>query len=81
PPMLDYVNANGTMMTYNGHPELPPGDYGSADPWTMLVGATLNGDWQIVVTDLWPVDAGVIHQWSIAFDPSIVQDCSGPVIQ
>ncbi|MEO8840020.1 MAG: hypothetical protein ABI704_00525 [Kofleriaceae bacterium] len=82
PPMLDYVNNNsGVMMTYDGHPELPPGDYASADPWTMLVGATLNGNWQIVVTDLWPIDAGVIHQWSIAFDPSIVQDCSGPIIQ
>ena len=81
PPMLDYVNGGGAMLDYMTHPELPPGDYASADPWTGLVGATLNGDWQIVVTDLWPIDAGVIHQWSIAFDPTIVQDCSGPIIQ
>ena len=31
---------------------------------------------------LWmAIDYGVIHQWSIAFNPDIVQDCSGPVIQ
>jgi subtilisin-like proprotein convertase family protein len=81
PAMLDYVNANGAMLSYNGHPELPPDNYSSADPWSMMIGAMLNGDWTIVVTDLWPIDAGVIHKWSIAFNPMIVQDCSGPVIQ
>jgi hypothetical protein len=80
-PMLLYANTGGSMMTYNTHEELPPGDYQSSEPWTKLVGATLNGDWTIVVTDLWPIDYGKIHQWSIAFDPTIVQDCSGPVIQ
>ena len=80
-PMLPYANANGAMTSYGGHSELPPGDYQAADPWTNLVGAKLNGDWTIVVTDLWPEDAGVIHEWSIAFDPTAVQDCSGPVIQ
>ena len=43
--------------------------------------ATLNGDWTISVTDLWPIDAGKLHDWTIAFNPAIVQDCSGPVIQ
>lgn len=81
PPMLDYANANMAMMAYGGHQELPPGDYQTGDPWSTLIGATLNGDWQIVVTDLWPLDAGIIHSWSIAFNPMIVQDCSGPVIQ
>jgi hypothetical protein len=80
-PMLIYANSGGTMINYGGHNELPPGDYQASEAWTQLVGATLNGDWKIVVTDLWPVDAGVIHQWSIAFNPSIVQNCSGPVIQ
>jgi hypothetical protein len=81
PPMLEYVNMGKPMLAYGTHPELPPGDYSSFDPWSMLIGATLNGDWQIVVTDLWPADAGKIHQWSIAFNPAIVQDCSGPIIQ
>jgi subtilisin-like proprotein convertase family protein len=69
------------MTQYMGHEELPPGDYQSSDAWTKLIGAQLNGDWTIVVTDLWPIDYGKIHQWSIAFNPAIVQDCSGPVIQ
>ncbi len=81
-PMLDYANTGGTMEILDAsHKVLPAGDYQSSDPWTMLVGATLNGDWTIIVTDLWPEDAGVIHQWSIAFNPAIFQDCSGPVIQ
>src|SRR5262249_44859645 len=63
-PMLLYANGGGSMMTYNGHSELPPGDYQASEPWTQLVGATLNGDWTIVVTDLWPIDYGKIHQWS-----------------
>jgi hypothetical protein len=80
-PMLPYVNNGGAMLSYLGHDELPPGDYQASDPWSNFIGATLNGDWTIVVTDLWPEDAGKIHSWSISFDPSIVQDCSGPVIQ
>ena len=27
------------------------------------------------------IDAGKLHDWTIAFNPAIVQDCSGPVIQ
>ncbi|HSN28286.1 MAG TPA: hypothetical protein VLT45_18500, partial [Kofleriaceae bacterium] len=61
--------------------ELPPGDYGIDGQWTGLRGAPLNGDWTIVVTDAWGEDNGYIFSWSIAFDPSLVQDCSGPVIQ
>lgn len=80
--MLDYANTGGTMQTYAGsHTVLPAGDYNAADAWTTLMGAPLNGDWQIAVTDLWPTDAGQLHEWSIAFDPTLVQDCSGPVIQ
>ena len=85
-PMLDYADAGGTLNQVMGcdgitHDEIPPGDYQASDPWTNLIGSTLNGDWQIVVTDLWPIDNGYIFQWSISFDPSIVQDCSDPPIQ
>ena len=80
-PDITYANNGGSMLSYNGHSELPPGDYQASDPWTNLVGAPLNGDWELVVTDLWPVDNGYLFSWSIAFDPTLVQDCSGPVIQ
>jgi len=85
-PMLDFADSGGTMNQVTGcdslsHEEIPPGDYQASDSWGNLIGATLNGDWQIVVTDLWPIDNGYIFKWSISFDPSILQDCSDPVIQ
>jgi len=61
--------------------QLPSGDYQASGDWNGLVGAKLNGDWEIRVADLWPVDNGYIFSWSIAFDPMIVQDCSSPPIQ
>jgi hypothetical protein len=61
--------------------ELPPGDYAASEPWTKLVGATLNGDWELRVADLWPIDNGYIFKWSLSFDPSILENCSGPIIQ
>ena len=86
PAMLDYANGGGSMNSVancNGgsSQELPPDNYSAADPWTNLVGATLNGDWELRVTDLWPIDNGYIFSWSMSWDPSIVQDCSGPIIQ
>jgi hypothetical protein len=84
--MLQYADGGGAMTSVSGcdassHAKLPPGDYAAAGPWNTLMGATLNGDWEIVVTDLWEIDNGYIFKWSIAFDPTLVQDCSGPVIQ
>ena len=76
--------------TSTGHDEMPPGDYSAAGPqgtgvgaapWNALMGAPLNGDWMIWIQDRWAVDNGFIFKWSIAFDPSLVVDCSGPVIQ
>ncbi len=86
PDMLDYANGGGALASVTNceggtSQEMPPDNYMASDPWTNLVGATLNGDWELVVTDLWPIDNGYIFSWSIAFDPSIVQNCSGPVIQ
>jgi len=84
--MLPYANAGGMMSHVNSCldvevDELPPGDYQASAKWDVLIGATLNGDWEIRVADLWPIDNGYIFSWSIAFDPTIVQDCSGPPIQ
>ncbi len=86
PNMLTFANTKplATVQTCNAGitaQELPPGDYSAADPWTNLMGATLNGDWELVVVDLWPIDNGYIFKWSISFDPGIVTNCSGPVIQ
>ncbi|MDB4959669.1 MAG: hypothetical protein JWO36_7238 [Myxococcales bacterium] len=92
PPMLDYANASMTMLTVtdvNGtHDELPPktavagsGEYKASGGFDTLIGAPLNGDWTIFVQDKWAIDNGFIFSWSINFDPTIVQDCSGPIIQ
>jgi hypothetical protein len=56
------------------------GDYRSDTPFSGLQGAPLNGDWQMRVTDLWEIDNGFLFGWSISFDPSLVTDCSGPII-
>jgi hypothetical protein len=60
---------------------LIPGNYKPASPWNALSNTTLNGPWSIRVTDLWPIDNGFIFEWSIKFDPTLVSDCSGPIIQ
>ena len=86
PPMLDYANAGSAMNmvpTCDGFFEaeqLPPGDYSAADPWTNFAGSPLNGQWSILVTDLWPIDNGFLFDWTIQFDPNAVEDCSGPII-
>jgi hypothetical protein len=59
---------------------LPPGDYKAIAPWSALTGASLNGVWEMRVTDLWGIDNGFLFKWSIAFDPSLVSDCAGPII-
>lgn len=84
--MLDYANAMGAMdsvpsCTGSGAVDsLPPGDYSAADDWSRLLGAPLNGDWTLSVTDLWGIDNGYIFEWSISFDPTTVEDCSSPLI-
>jgi hypothetical protein len=87
PAWIPYADGGGVMNTVPtcnagvSAQEMPPGDYGIDGHWTDLIGADLNGDWQIVVTDAWSIDNGYIFKWSIEFDPTIVQDCSGPIIQ
>ena len=71
--MLQYASQNGGF-----HYDLPPDNYSSAQPFTGLVGATLNGDWKILVTDLWEIDNGFIFSWEIAFDPDDREGLLGP---
>lgn len=59
---------------------LSPGDYKSSAAWPALTNATLNGKWTMRVTDLWAIDNGFMFNWSITFDPSLINDCSGPII-
>ncbi len=86
PSMLDHANAGGALSSATGclfdEPVdmMTPGDYSAADDWSNLIGTPLNGDWTLSVTDLWPIDNGYIFEWSIAFDPSTVDDCSSPLI-
>jgi subtilisin-like proprotein convertase family protein len=63
-----------------GNATLPAGDFKSVTPWAGMVGSPLNGNWTIRVTDLWSIDNGFMFEWSIAFDPTLVVDCSGPII-
>jgi hypothetical protein len=72
---------NATMEDWNGHSVVPAGDYQPDVPFTALTGAALNGNWEFRVTDLWGEDNGFLFSWSISFDPSLVSDCAGPIIQ
>ncbi len=86
PAMLDYANGGGAMDStpdcygFGNVDMMPPGDYSAAEDWSAFIGAPLNGDWTLSVTDLWPIDNGYIFDWSISFDPTTVEDCSSPLI-
>ena len=70
PPMLTYANMNPGMH------DMPSGDYQAAgSDWDVLVGCPLNGDWTIYVDDLWNADNGYIFEWTLSFDPAIVENC------
>jgi hypothetical protein len=73
--MLQTVNANPSIHI------LPAGDYKSFSPWSTLAGTPLNGQWAIRVIDAWGIDNGFLFGWRIEFDPTLVVDCSGPIIQ
>ena len=85
-PMIDGMGVAGPTQTVPGGnlglptKQLTPGDYKAMDPWTNLTGVPLNGAWTMRVTDLWVDDNGFVFKWSIKFDPSLVADCSGPII-
>ena len=83
--MLDYANGGGAMDSATScligtADMMPPGDYSPAEDFSGLIGTPLNGDWTLLVTDLWGSDNGYIFEWSISFDPNTVDDCSVPLI-
>ena len=59
----NYTDAQGN--NYNDN-YLPAGSYASFGPLTNLVGATMNGNWTIEVTDQYNLDNGYIFEWNIA---------------
>jgi hypothetical protein len=59
--------------------KITPGDYASERPWAGIMGAPLNGSWELRVTDLWGDDNGFLFSWSMEFDPALAPGC-GPVI-
>jgi hypothetical protein len=77
-PVIDYASHGGMMLDDNGHSEVPPGVYQASDAWTNFVGAPLDGDWELAITDASPTDNGYVFSWSISFDPNVVPVCSGP---
>ncbi|MEO8554543.1 MAG: hypothetical protein ABI678_31420, partial [Kofleriaceae bacterium] len=78
------VTATTTMLNSTmgpgAYPTVNAGDYLPDVPFSALQGAALNGMWQFRVTDLYAIDNGNLFDWSINFDPSLVSDCSGPII-
>lgn len=50
---------------------LPSGNYRPSEDFDDLLGCPLNGEWTIVVRDLWAVDNGWIFEWGINFNPLI----------
>jgi hypothetical protein len=91
-PMLTSSNVNGPTQTFNGRQELIPSSASQVNPgvvpmdwapnsiWNTLQGVPLNGQWTFRVTDLWGIDNGFVFNWSISFDPSLVEDCENQII-
>ncbi len=70
---------NDNLLTWEDYwlqfdPEtLPSGSYrpSERDMFEPLVGCPLNGEWTIIVKDLWALDDGWIFEWGINFNPDI----------
>lgn len=69
-PWIPYADAHSGLTT------LPAGDYQSSESLNAFLGCPLNGGWTIRVEDRWGADNGFIFNWSVKFDPSIVEDCA-----
>lgn len=65
---------NGTTSTC-GTPvnaSINAGNYMPVQPFTNLIGSSLNGNWSLIVTDNLGIDNGYIFSWGINFDSSIL---------
>ena len=66
------TNGNWTQYWQNtGVGTLPSGDYNAFGDLNDFLGCPLNGEWTIVVQDLWGIDNGWIFEWSIDFAPEL----------
>jgi gliding motility-associated-like protein len=66
------TNGNWTQYWQNtGVGTLPAGDYNAFGDLNDFLGCPLNGEWTIVVQDLWGIDNGWIFEWSIDFAPEL----------
>jgi gliding motility-associated-like protein len=61
---------NGTWADNLGG-TLPSGAYEAAQPWDLLTGCPMNGNWTIEVCDSWGSDNGFIFDWAVNFDPEL----------
>ncbi|MBX3231472.1 MAG: proprotein convertase P-domain-containing protein [Labilithrix sp.] len=77
PAMLDSEAAKHKILPKS----LAPGSYRPAKSLDSLVGSELNGEWTLRVTDRWSEDNGFIFGWSISFDPSLVANCTAPLVE
>ncbi len=69
------TNGNWTQYWQNtGVGTLPSDDYNAFGDLSDFVGCPLNGEWTIVVQDLWGIDNGWIFEWSINFAPELYPD-------
>ncbi|MEO9533003.1 MAG: PKD domain-containing protein [Crocinitomicaceae bacterium] len=72
-----YCFTAGAAQTWvqaaGGTNDLPAGDYLPIDPqgFGALDGCPINGQWNILFTDLWGADDGSMPGWSINFDPAL----------
>ena len=66
------TNGNWTQYWQNTNVgTLPEGDYNAFGNLEDFLGCPLNGEWTIVVQDLWGIDNGWIFEWSINFAPEL----------
>lgn len=66
---LQYANSNFPPNSTKN--TLPPGDYQPVDPFSNFIGCPINGEWKIIIKDLWLFDNGFVFWWSIEFDDTI----------
>ena len=73
PTATGYLVAGATSNcgTPNGA-SINAGNYQPVQPFTNLIGSTLNGNWTLVVTDNLGIDNGYIFNWGINFDSSLL---------
>lgn len=68
--LVDHANANWSSP-YSCY-QIPAGDYAPLDPFSNLIGATINGTWVIEFQDVYPNDDGTVFSWDITFSPSLL---------